>query len=96
MFFDLEFKSGPTSGLKYGFRGTNKYSIVGSSVAVRFWVNSNAMFIKHLLKRNKKKISAYLRDKQVDCFTFNIIQHHPTTKNNGSDKDVLLHLGRNK
>ena len=48
-------------------------------------------FMKHLLKINNKEISAYLRDKQIECFTFNIIQHHPTTKNNDSDKDVLLH-----
>ena len=52
--------------------------------------------MKHLLKRNNKEISAYLLDKQIECFTFNIIQHHPTTKNNDSDKDVLLHSGRNK
>ena len=32
-------------------------------------------FIKHLLKRNNKEISAYLRDKQIECFTFNTIQH---------------------
>ena len=47
--------------------------------------------MKHLVKRNNKEISAYLRDKQIERHTFNIIQHHPTTKNNGSDKDVLLH-----
>ena len=52
--------------------------------------------MKHLLKRNNKEISAYLRDKQIECFTFSIIQHHPTTKNNDSDKDVLLPSGRNK
>ena len=45
--------------------------------------------MNHLLKRNKE-ISAYLRDKQIECFTFNIILHHPTTKNNDSGKDVLL------
>ena len=45
----------------------------------------------HLLKRNNKEISAYLHDKQIEYFTFNIIQHHPTAKNNDSDKDVLLH-----
>ena len=28
--------------------------------------------------------------KQIEGFTFNIIQHRPTTKNNDSDKDVLL------
>ena len=44
--------------------------------------------MKHLLKRNNKEISAYLRDKQIECF---IIQHNPTTQNNDSDKDVLLH-----
>ena len=48
--------------------------------------------MKHLLKRNnKKEISAYLSDKQIERFTFNIIQHHPTIDNNDSDKDVLLH-----
>ena len=46
--------------------------------------------MKHLLKRNNKDISAYLRGKQIECFTFNIIQHHPTAKNNDSDKKVLL------
>ena len=48
-------------------------------------------FMTHLLKKNNKEISAYLHDKQIEYFTFNIIQHHPTTKNNDSDKDVLLH-----
>ena len=33
----------------------------------------------------------HLRNKQIECFTFKIIQHHPTTKNNNSDKDVLLY-----
>ena len=47
--------------------------------------------MQHFLKRNKKGISAYLRDKQIEWFAFNIIQHHPTTKNNDSGKDVLLH-----
>ena len=47
--------------------------------------------MKHLLKRNNKEISAYLRDKQSVSFTFNMIQHHPATKDNDSDKDVLLH-----
>ena len=47
--------------------------------------------MKHLLERNYKEISAYLRDKQIECFKFNIIQNHPTTKNNDSDQDDLLH-----
>ena len=47
--------------------------------------------MKHLVKRNNKEISAYLRGKQIECCTFNIIQHHPITENNDSDKDVLLH-----
>ena len=57
--------------------------------------------MKHLLKRNNKEIFAYLRDKETECFTFNIIQHHPTssniiqhhptTENNDSEKDALLH-----
>ena len=47
--------------------------------------------MKHLLKTNNKEISAYLRDKQIECFTLNIIQQHPTTKNNDADKDILLH-----
>ena len=47
--------------------------------------------MKHLLKTNNKQISAYMLDKQIECFTFNIIQHHPTTENNDSDKNVLLH-----
>ena len=42
--------------------------------------------MKHLVKSDNKEISAYLRDKQIDCFTFSIIQHHPTTKNDDSDK----------
>ena len=48
------------------------------------------------MKGNNKEISAYLHDKQIECFTFNIIQHYPATKNNDSDKDVLLYSGRNK
>ena len=53
--------------------------------------------MKHVLKRNNKEISAYLDHKKFECFTFNIIQHHPTAKDNDSDKDVLLHCkGRNK
>ena len=48
-------------------------------------------FMKNLVKRSNKEISAYLRDMQIDCCTFNIIQHHPTTDNNDSDKDDLLH-----
>ena len=47
--------------------------------------------MKLLLERNIKEISAYLRDKEIECFTFNVIQQHPTTKNNGSDKDVSFH-----
>ena len=47
--------------------------------------------MKHLLKRNDKEISGYLCDKHIECCTFNIIQHHQTTKNNDSEKDVLLH-----
>ena len=30
--------------------------------------------MKHLLKRNNEEISAYLREKQIECFTFNINQ----------------------
>ena len=52
--------------------------------------------MKHLLKENNKEISAYLCNKQIECFTFNIIQHHPTAKNNDLDKDVLPYLARNK
>ena len=48
--------------------------------------------MKHLLKRKNKEISAYLTDKQIECFTFNIIQHHSTIKNNDLDKDVLLQV----
>ena len=44
-------------------------------------------FMKYLLKRTNKEISAYLRDKQIERF---IIQLHPTTKNNDSDRNVLL------
>ena len=70
----------------------------------RTWVNGKAMFIKHLLfsetlKDINKEISVHLNDKQVECFTFNVIQHYPTlsniiqhyprTENNDSDKDVL-------
>ena len=43
----------------------------------------------HLLERNNKMIPVYLRDKKIECFTFNIIQHDPTTKNNDSDKASL-------
>ena len=42
--------------------------------------------MKHLVNRNIKEISAYLLDQQIECCTFNIIQHHPTTENNDSDK----------
>ena len=52
-------------------------------------------FMKHLLKRNKE-IFANLHDKEIECFTFNIIQHHPTNENNDSDKDVLLEAETNK
>ena len=52
--------------------------------------------MKHLVKGNNKEVSAYLCNKQIECCTFNIIQHHPTTENNDSDKDVLLYLGRNE
>ena len=41
--------------------------------------------MRHLLKRNNKDISAYLHDKQIKRFTFNIVQRHPTTENNDSD-----------
>ena len=34
--------------------------------------------MKHLLKRSDKEISAYLRDKQIECFTFNFIQQPRT------------------
>ena len=47
--------------------------------------------MKHLLKRNNKEISCYLRDKQIECFPFKIFQHHPTSENNDSDENVLLH-----
>ena len=48
--------------------------------------------MKYLLKINNKEISAYLRDKQIECFTSSMIQHHSTTKNNDSDKDVFTSL----
>ena len=47
--------------------------------------------MKDLSKTNNKEISTYLHDKQIKCYTFNMVQHHPTTKNSDSDKDVLLH-----
>ena len=58
-----------------------------------FWVNGGATFYKtsDLLKRNNKEISSYFRDKQIECRIFSIIQHHPITDNNDSDKDVLLY-----
>ena len=40
--------------------------------------------MNHLLKRHNKEISADLHELQIQCFTFNTIQHHPTPKN----KDV--------
>ena len=46
---------------------------------VRAWLNGNAMFYETLLKRNNKEIPAYLRDKQIECFTFNIIQQPRTS-----------------
>ena len=48
--------------------------------------------MKHLLQRNNKEISDYLRDKQTECLTFSIIQRHPTTKNNDSDKEVFYNI----
>ena len=48
-------------------------------------------FMKHLLKRNNKEIFAYLGDKQIECFTFNLIQHHPKNENHDLDKDALFH-----
>ena len=30
--------------------------------------------MKHLVRRNNKEVSAYLRNKQIECYTFNIIQ----------------------
>ena len=50
--------------------------------------------MKHLVERNTKEISGYLRDKQIECCTFNIIQHHPTTENNDSDKDVKAKINK--
>ena len=47
-------------------------------------------FMKHLLKTNNREISAYLRDKQIECCTFNVIQHHLTAENNDLDKDVCF------
>ena len=38
--------------------------------------------MKHLMKRNNKEISAYLRDKQIECCTFNIIHNYPTSESN--------------
>ena len=46
--------------------------------------------MKHLVKRNSKEISAYWRDKQIECFTFNIIQYHPTTKNSDQTKTFFF------
>ena len=44
--------------------------------------------MKHLVKGNTE-ISAYMREEQTECCTFNIIQHHPIIDNNDSNKDVL-------
>ena len=43
--------------------------------------------MKHLMKRNNQKISAYLSDKQIESVTFNIILQQPTTENSDSDKE---------
>ena len=47
--------------------------------------------MKHLLKRNNKEIYAYLRGKQIECAHSTSFNIHPTTDNNDSDKDSLLH-----
>ena len=47
--------------------------------------------MKRLAKRNNKEISACLRDKQIECFTFNIIKRHQMTENDVCDKDIMLH-----
>ena len=33
------------------------------------------------MHRNNKEISVYLCDKEIECCTFNIIQHHSTSFN---------------
>ena len=47
--------------------------------------------MKWLVERNNKQISVYLCDGQIECCTFNIIQHQPTTEIINSGKDVLLY-----
>ena len=49
------------------------------------------MLYETFIKRNNKEISANLLNKQIECCTFGIKQHHPTTENKNSDKEVLLH-----
>ena len=46
------------------------------------------LLISFLVIGQALKANIYLRDKPIECFTFNIVRHHPTTKNNVSD--VLL------
>ena len=44
------------------------------------WVNGNATFYETFNERNNKEISAYLFDKQTECCTFKINQHHSITE----------------
>ena len=72
------------------FRQTVLSAVVRSICTHRLWVNSDVMFYETFIEKNKE-ISAYLRDKQIDCCTLSINQHHPAIENDDSDRDVLLH-----
>ena len=52
--------------------------------------------MKLLLKRNNEEIPACLRNKQVECFIFNIIQHHPTTKDDNRKTFCFIEAEINK
>ena len=50
----------------------NKWKLLGTGQMV------TQCFMKHLVKRNNKEISAYLRDRHIKCCTFIIIQQSKT------------------
>ena len=62
------------------------------STGLRAWLNGNAGNVIRTFtekkNNNNKKGSVYFCYEQIECFTFNIFQHHQTSDNNDSYKDV--------
>ena len=57
----------------------------------RIWLNDNAMFYETLIeKKNNKEINAHLREKNLECCIFNIVQHHQTFVNKDWNKEVFF------